>query len=172
MFHEVLIPLMNELGLLWQSDTITPAHEHFVSYLIKQKLLVNTEKLQVLKQTKFDKVFVLSLPMNEIHELGLMYLNYEILLNGYKTIYLGESMPIENLKDLKKHFDSIIFVSYMTVQPERDSVNEYVAKMSAELIDENTELWYIGRMTEFVKKEELSDKISIFNSISDLVEKI
>ncbi|MDI1305552.1 MAG: MerR family transcriptional regulator [bacterium] len=171
-FHEVFIPLMNELGLLWQSDTITPAHEHFVSYLIKQKLLVNTEKLQVLKQTKFDKVFVLSLPMNEIHELGLMYLNYEILLNGYKTIYLGESMPIENLKDLKKHFDSIVFVSYMTVQPERDSVNEYVAKMSEELIDANTELWYIGRMTEFVKKDELSDKISIFNSISELVEKI
>ena len=171
-FHEVFIPLMNELGLLWQSDTITPAHEHFVSYLIKQKLLVNTEKLQVLKQTKFDKDFVLSLPMNEIHELGLMYLNYEILLNGYKTIYLGESMPIENLKDLKKHFDSIVFVSYMTVQPERDSVNEYVAKMSVELVDENTELWYIGRMTEFVRKEELSDKISIFNSISELVEKI
>jgi hypothetical protein len=60
----------------------------------------------------------------------------------------------------------------MTVQPERDSVNEYVAKMSEELIDANTELWYIGRMTEFVKKEELSDKISIFNSISELVEKI
>jgi MerR family transcriptional regulator, light-induced transcriptional regulator len=48
---------------------------------------VNTEKLQILKPTKTDKVFVLSLPMNEIHELGLMYLNYEILLNGYKTIY-------------------------------------------------------------------------------------
>jgi hypothetical protein len=60
--------------------------------------LVNTEKLQVLKQTKLDRIFVLSLPMNEIHELGLMYLNYEILLHGYKTIYLGESMPIENLK--------------------------------------------------------------------------
>jgi hypothetical protein len=52
----------------------------------------------VLKQTKLDRIFVLSLPMNEIHELGLMYLNYEILLHGYKTIYLGESMPIENLK--------------------------------------------------------------------------
>ena len=79
-FHQVFIPLMNELGLLWQSDTITPAHEHFISYLIKQKLLINTEKLQILKQTKLDKVFVLSLPMNEIHELGLMYLNYEILI--------------------------------------------------------------------------------------------
>ncbi|SEF81149.1 MerR family transcriptional regulator [Flavobacterium urumqiense] len=171
-FHQVFIPLMNELGLLWQSDTITPAHEHFVSYLIKQKLLVNTEKLQVLKQTKFDKVFVLSLPMNEIHELGLMYLNYEILLNGYKTIYLGESMPIENLKDLKKHFDSIVFVSYMTVQPERDYVHEYVTKMSDELLDDTTELWFTGRLVEFIKKEELSDKISIFNSISELVDKI
>jgi DNA-binding transcriptional MerR regulator len=171
-FHEVFIPLMNELGLLWQSDTITPAHEHFISYLIKQKLLVNTEKLQVLKQTKLDKVFVLSLPMNEIHELGLMYLHYEILLHGYKAIYLGESMPIENLKDLKKHFDSIVFVSYMTVQPERPIVNEYVEKMAEELLDESTQLWYLGRLTEFINREGLSPNISIFDSITDLVKKL
>ena len=169
-FHQVFIPLMNELGLLWQSDTITPAHEHFISYLIKQKLSVNTEKLQALKQTKLDRIFVLSLPMNEIHELGLMYLNYEILLHGYKTIYLGESMPIENLKDLKKHFSSIVFVSYMTVQPERDVVDSYVQKMSEELLDDSTELWYIGRMVEFVKKEKLTQGITIFNSINELVD--
>lgn len=171
-FHQVFIPLMNELGLLWQSDTITPAHEHFITYLIKLKLLVNTEKLQVLKQTKTDKVFVLSLPMNEIHELGLMYLHYEILLNGYKSIYLGESMPIENLKDLKKHYNSIVFVSYLTVQPERDNLDDYIQKMSAELEDEQTELWYLGRLVEFIDKETLSDKVSIFTSISELVTKI
>ncbi|WP_269685392.1 MerR family transcriptional regulator [Flavobacterium lacustre] len=168
-FHQVFIPLMNELGLLWQSDTITPAHEHFISYLIKQKLLVNTEKLQVLKQTKNDKVFVLSLPMNEIHELGLMYLHYEILLNGYKSIYLGESMPIENLKDLKRHYDAIVFVSYLTVQPERDSIDTYINEMTSQLVDENTELWFTGRQVEFIQKENLSDKISIFTSISELV---
>lgn len=171
-FHQVFIPLMNELGLLWQSDTITPAHEHFITYLIKQKLLVNTEKLQVLKQTKTDKVFVLSLPMNEIHELGLMYLHYEILLNGYKSIYLGESMPIENLKDLKKHFDSIVFISYLTVQPERDILDDYIQRMSDELSDEHTELWYLGRLVEFIDRETLSDKVLIFNSISELVTKI
>ena len=171
-FHQVFIPLMNELGLLWQSDTITPAHEHFITYLIKLKLLVNTEKLQVLKQTKTDKVFVLSLPMNEIHELGLMYLHYEILLNGYKSIYLGESMPIENLKDLKKHFNSIVFISYLTVQPERDNLDDYIQKMSEELEDEQTELWYLGRLVEFIDRETLSDKVSIFTSISELVTKI
>ena len=171
-FYQVFIPLMNELGLLWQSKTISPAQEHFISYLIKQKLLVNTEKLQILKPIKTDKVFVLSLPMNEIHELGLMYLNYEILLHGYKTIYLGESMPIDNLKDLKKHFDDIVFISYLTVQPERDTINEYVGKMEYQLLDDTTELWYIGRMVKFINASNKSDKTSIFHSINELVEHI
>ena len=171
-FYDVFIPLMTEMGLLWQSETISPAHEHFISYLIKQKLLINTEKLQVLKPTKTDKVFVLSLPMNEVHELGLMYLNYETLLHGYKTIYLGESMPIEDLTDLKKHFKSIVFVSYLTVQPDKDSVNDYIKRMIEALMDENTELWYVGRMTEFIKKDGLSDSVKVFNSITDLIEHI
>lgn len=171
-FHQVFIPLLEELGLLWQTDTITPAHEHFISYLIKQKVLVNTEKLQTEKPTKLDKVFVLSLPMNEIHELGLMYLNYEILLSGYKTVYLGESMPIDNLKDLKKHFESIVFVSYLTVQPERNVINEYIAQMTDELLDDTTELWYTGWLTQFIDKENLSDRIVVFNSMAELIEKI
>ena len=171
-FHQVFIPLLDELGLLWQSDTITPAHEHFISYLIKQKVLVNTEKLQVLKPTNTDKIFVLSLPMNEIHELGLMYLNYEILLQGYNTVFLGESMPINNLKDLKKHFNSIVFISYMTVQPERDMLDSYIQKMTVELLDDTTEVWFIGRLVEFIKKEGLSDRITIFSSITELVDQI
>jgi DNA-binding transcriptional MerR regulator len=171
-FHQVFIPLLEELGLLWQTDTITPAHEHFISYLIKQKVLVNTEKLQTEKRTKLDKVFVLSLPMNEIHELGLMYLNYEILSSGYKSIYLGESMPIDNLKDLKKHFDSLVFVSYLTVQPERSAINEYVAQMSDQLLDDRTELWYTGWLTQFIDTENLSERVVVFNSIAELVEKI
>ncbi|PKH68113.1 MerR family transcriptional regulator [Flavobacterium sp. ALD4] len=171
-FHQVFIPLLEELGLLWQTDTITPAHEHFVSYLIKQKILVNTEKLQSVKPTKLDKVFVLSLPMNEIHELGLMYLNYEILSSGYKSLYLGESMPIDNLKDLKKHFDSIVFVSYLTVQPERSEINEYIVQMSDQLLDDRTELWYMGWLTQFIDAENLSDRVVVFNSIAELAEKI
>jgi DNA-binding transcriptional MerR regulator len=118
-FYEVFIPLMEEIGFLWQSDTISPAHEHFISYLIKLKLLVNTESIQKQEPTKTDKVFVLYLPMNEVHELGVMYLNYEILSSGYKTIYLGESVPTSSLMDLKKYFDNITYVCYMTVEPEK-----------------------------------------------------
>ena len=168
-FFEVIIPLMNEIGLLWQTDTITPAQEHFISYLIKQKLLINTEKLQIIEPTKEDKVFILFLPMNEIHELGLMYLNYEILNKGYKTIYLGESVPIDSLIDLKNHFDNITFVSYMTVEPNKEEVTNYVNDITTKALDETSNLWLIGRMVQYVEKKNLSNQVSIFQSIEELV---
>ena len=168
-FYEVVIPLMNEIGLLWQSGTISPAQEHFISFLIKQKLLINTEKVQILEPTRQDKIFVLYLPENEIHELGLMYLNYEILLNGYKTIYLGESVPIDSLMDMKKYFDNIVYISYLTVQPTKDAINDYLKEITTKIIDANSQIWFLGRMTEFIDTKDLPDTISVFNSISDLV---
>jgi len=171
-FFEVFIPLMEEIGFLWQAETITPAHEHFISYLIKLKLLTNTEKIQSIQPTKEGRLFVLYLPMNEIHELGLMYLNYEILLSGYKTIYLGESVPIESLKDLKKYFDNITYVCYMTVEPEKAYVNNYIKELKEEILDNTSELWLMGRMTEHVDQKVLNNTIRMFKSIDELVENI
>ena len=169
-FHEVFIPLMNEIGLLWQTDTISPSHEHFITYLIKQKVLVNTEKIQRLDPTNDSRTFVLYLPSNEIHELGLMYLNYEILLEGYKTIYLGESIPIESLMDVKKYFNNITFLSYLTVEPNKDEINNYVLALNKEILnDESSELWLIGRMVAEIETKNISDKTNVFHSITDLV---
>lgn len=168
-FYTVFIPLMQELGFLWQTETITPAHEHFITYLIKQKLLINTEKVQILEPTKTDKVFVLFLPLNEIHELGLMYLNYEILLNGYQTIYLGESIPISSLMDLKNSFEKITFLSYLTVEPNQEEVNDYINELQANLLDNTKhEILLLGRMTEFIEHKTKFQNIHIFNSIEEL----
>jgi len=168
-FFEVFIPLMQEIGLLWQTDTITPAHEHFIIYLIKQKLLVQTEKIQVKEAVYNDKVFVLYLPMNEIHELGLMYLNYEIISFGYKTIFLGESVPTESLKNILSYFDNPVFLTYMTVEPDKDSINDYLKEVHNEVLSVNdSKLWAVGKNTEFIDKEQHPNVI-VFNSISEIV---
>lgn len=171
-FHQVFIPLMEEIGLLWQTDTITPAHEHFISSLILKKILVNIEKVEEIKPINTDKVFVLSLPFNEIHSLGLVYLNYEIVSKGYKVVYLGESLPLDNLKDLKKHFNSIVFLSYFSTQPDREYVNEYVKAMGEALLGEGSQIWLIGKMTQFIDCNPLPTDVKVFNSILDLTENI
>jgi MerR family transcriptional regulator, light-induced transcriptional regulator len=171
-FFEVFIPLLNEIGLLWQAGTISAAQEHFITFLIKQKLLINTEKLQILEPIRNDRVFVLYLPENEIHELGLMYLNYEILLNGYKSIYLGESVPIESLKIMKSYFDNITYIMYATVQPTHHLINEYIQTFTNEVLEESSQFWIIGRMTESIAPKYINAKTTIFKSITELINEL
>jgi DNA-binding transcriptional MerR regulator len=171
-FYEVLLPLIEEVGLLWQTDTITPAHEHFISYLIKQKILSNTENVQAKAPIHTDKVFILYLPLNEIHELGLMYINYEILNHGYQSIFLGESVPIECLKEMKNHFGNVTYICYATVEPNPNEINNYIKQLTKEVLEETSNLWVIGRMIENVDPKLISEKISTFSSIKTLVNNI
>ena len=145
-----------------------------VTFLIKQKLLIQTEQLQIRKPTKTDKVFVLSLPMNEIHELGLLYLNYEILRKGYKTIFLGESVPIADLNDIKRYFSNITFVSYMTIEPTKEEVNNYIIKFKTKILnDDTTEFWILGRMAKHIEKQSLNtSKIKIYHSITEACQEL
>ncbi|WP_420845216.1 cobalamin B12-binding domain-containing protein [Maribacter litopenaei] len=172
-FKEVFIPLLNEIGLLWQTDTISPAHEHFITSLIKQKILVNTERIQHQKPIKDNKVFVSFLPENEIHDIGLLYLNYEILLKGYKVIYLGQTIPIESLVDLKKYFDNIYFLSYFTVKPDKSGINDYISDFEKFLEDyANPNLWILGRQTQYLEKPNLPKFLKIFTSIEEVVQNL
>ncbi len=167
-FNDVFIPLLKEIGLLWQTDTISPAHEHFVTNLIKQKLLLNIEKNQYSKPTKNNKAFVLFLPENEIHELGLLYINYEILLHGYKAIYLGPSIPLDNLPNMLSFHENTIFVSYFTIRPEKDNITKYVQDFNTILCKEKTsEFWMLGKQTIHIPKNSAPNH-RYFDSISAL----
>lgn len=123
-YNNAFIPLLKEIGFLWQIGTISPAHEQFVSTLVKQKLYINIEKLQHEKPQKEDKVFVLFLPDEEVHDIGLFYINYELLLYGYKVIFLGQSLPKKDLHLFTSVYSKTVFISYFTVKP--DDIEKYI----------------------------------------------
>lgn len=165
-FKNIFIPFLNEIGLLWQVNSITPAHEHFITNLIKQKIFINIERLQLSSPTNFDKVFVLYLPMNEIHELGLLYLHFELLLHGYQSVYLGQSVPVSNLNDVQKVYDSICFVSYLTAEPSKITVSEYIENVTDTVLKgSQDELWLMGRKVIGVDIKETNEKIKLIGSI-------
>jgi len=170
-FQKVFIPLLNEIGVLWQVNSITPAHEHFITNLIKQKIFINIGRLQLSSPTNFDKTFVLYLPMNEIHELGLLYLHFELLLHGYQSVYLGQSVPVANLNDVQKVYNPICFISYLTVEPSKISLQEYVDKVKNEVLkDTRSELWLVGRKIMETPNIEVDEKmIKLFSSINDIL---
>lgn len=172
-FINIFIPLLNEVGLLWQTGTITPAHEHFICYLVKQKLSGNIEKKQTQAPQKNDKVFVLYLPENELNEFALMYLHYEILHHGYQTVYLGKSIALENLKDMTRYFSNIVFVTYSTISPDEDSIGKYVSDMYNTILEtSDSEFWILGKMTNALNKELLPPKTFAFHSFEEAVNKL
>ncbi|MDY7394263.1 MerR family transcriptional regulator [Aureibaculum sp. 2210JD6-5] len=170
-FLEVFIPLLDHIGFLWQSKSIRPIHEHFISNLIMQKLYTNIERNQVSNFTENDKTFVLFLPMNEIHELGLLFLHYELTLRGYHSIYLGQNIAIEAIEDLKLLYNNIHFISYFTVEPSENTIDDYLEKIHDDLIkNTNNNFWFLGKRAADYDKEIPYPKIQAISSLKKVLE--
>ena len=93
---KVIYPFFNRVGLLWQLNSINPSHEHYVSNIIRQKLIVAIDGLSGNIRSN-SKTFLLFLSEGELHELGLLFYNYLILKAGHRVMYLGQSVPLENV---------------------------------------------------------------------------
>ena len=170
-FKDVFIPFLEHIGLLWHTDTLIPAYEHFVSNLITQKIQINTEKITS-NTSNTAKTYVLYLPENEIHELGLLYLNYELNLRGNNTIYLGQSLPFDNLNYFLRSKNKYCFITYMTIMPYDSKVKEYFKEADALLNDSEAQFIAIGRKTDLVKNLNFKSNIKLYKSVSDLLKEL
>lgn len=94
-FSDYIIPFLDRIGIMWQVGTINPAQEHFISILIRQKLIVATDKLRSLADSK--ETVMLFLPEHEWHEIGLLFYNYTLRAKNIRTIYLGQSVPYDSI---------------------------------------------------------------------------
>lgn len=108
---KIVYPFLKKIGVLWQTGNISPAHEHFISNIVRQKIIVAIDALPAPDENQ-DKL-LLYLPDGELHELGLLFFHYIAKKNGLKTIYLGQSVPYEDLLAVDKvHNPDFIFTSY------------------------------------------------------------
>ncbi|GHA54445.1 MerR family transcriptional regulator [Pontibacter akesuensis] len=127
--QDVVYPFLNKIGILWQTGNITPAHEHFVSNLIRQKLLVAIDGQPARWKDNAD-TFILYLPENELHELALLYMNYILRANRQRVIYLGQNLPFKDLELTHEQFKTAHICTAFTTSPERDQVQGYINKLS------------------------------------------
>ena len=171
-FFNIFVPLMSELGILWQTGAICPSHEHFVTSLIKQKIYVQTEKIQNKKSVdESSPKFVVFLPENEIHELSILYLNYLILSKGFYTIFLGQSIPIKSLKTLLSQNKVLHFITYITVQPSRSDISNYIKLFYENIIKgKKNKLSIFGPQAKSLKSHQLPENIFVFKDHETFVE--
>ncbi|MDG1348437.1 MAG: B12-binding domain-containing protein, partial [Flavobacteriales bacterium] len=108
-YQHVLLPVLSRIGVLWINDKISAPQEHFLSELIKTKIYKEIEKNGYKKLPKEN--WLLFLPKNELHDIGILFAYLILKMNGYNVIYLGQNLPhslLLYLKD-KNKIDNILF---------------------------------------------------------------
>jgi MerR family transcriptional regulator, light-induced transcriptional regulator len=116
---DVIYPFLNRIGILWQTGNITPAQEHFVSNLVRQKLIVAIDSLP--RAPKNSKRAMLFLPEHELHEIGLLYCHYVLKKEGLHVIYLGQMVPYDDLKSVAlTHKPDIFVTSFISERPPKE----------------------------------------------------
>jgi len=117
---DVVYPFLTRIGIMWQTGAVNPAQEHFITNLIRQKVLVAIDGISIVSTEKTRK-FVLYLPDGELHELGLLFAYYLLKARNHQVLYLGQSMPLHDLftvlEIIKPHYTLGIF--NINISPEK-----------------------------------------------------
>jgi len=131
---ELIYPFLEKIGILWQTGNINPAHEHFISNLIRQKILVAIDGLPVASNPP-EKSFALFLQEGELHEIGLLFYNYLIRKEGFSTFYLGQSVPMNDLFAVLEAKPSKYLVTAIVSPQHEDILKQNIDALAAKFKD-------------------------------------
>ncbi len=166
-YLKVIYPMLVRIGLMWASDVLPSAQEHFISNVIRQKLFTAIDSLPPAKPD--SDAWLLFLPENEFHEIGLLIANYLIRLSGRKAIYLGGNVPLQSLADAAKHTSPrnlLLFLVHNDLPEDRDEyLNELSSRFSGKKI-------FVGGKHQLINHLKIKKNIYWLQSVEDLEQQL
>lgn len=168
-FLNVFIPLFERIGMLWQTKSIKSAHEYFISNLVRQKIYVEIENLNSSVSQDENNLHVILLPLNEIHDLGSLFLHHQLSSWGKKVVYLGPNVSETSLSALSDlQVGRKTFFVYGTIYPIADHIPEFVDNITKVLKAED-KLVLAGRKAIEIRDTcKLDPRITVLESLLDL----
>ena len=162
---QLFYPFLINTGLMWRIDKTTPAQEHFVSNLIRSKLIAATDDLGPIINK--EKRMVLFLPPAEWHDVGLLFANYILKVHGWQTYYLGQNVPYDNLQKVSSAVQpNALFCFFITPKP-KEEIEQELAQLAQSVGDTNI---YISGNRELLQQIVLpSTNIKILKDIDGLL---
>ena len=96
----VIYPFLERLSLLWLTGSVSPMQEHFMSNLLRQKVIAAIDKEPLVSPKERDsKRFMIFLPEGERQELSLLFMYFLLKTRRHQVIYLGSEIGIDELRD-------------------------------------------------------------------------
>ena len=145
---QIIFPFLEKIGILWLTGHVSPAQEHLVTNIIRQKLIVGIES--TISPVRLDKTCLLFLPEGEHHELGLLFMYYLLKSRGARIIYLGANVPVKDAQYvIKSKKPDLVFV-HLTATAANFNFDKFLQNIH--LYFENTRTIISGQLTQQYKK--------------------
>lgn len=122
-FLELIYPFLNLVGGLWITNKAIPAQEHFISNLIRQKIMAGIDALP--NPSVDAKRILLFLLEGESHEIGLLLAYYITKNMGWKVYYLGQNVPLRNMDEIIKIAEPDLMMT-MFIAPRPKKTNLFI----------------------------------------------
>jgi len=160
----LIYPFFDKVGVLWQTGHIIPAHEHFISNLIRQKLIVAIDSIKQ-NPSETKSTALLFLPEGEYHEFGLLFYYYLLKKRNYKVFYMGQSVPHEDILQVAETIrPSLIMTAYISSFVQNDFI-AYTRKLSESF--PHQQILISGKLASEILSE-TPPNISVLKVIHDL----
>lgn len=130
----IIYPFLSKIGIMWMTDSINPAQEHFISHLIRQKLIVAIDGQYPSVEANAKK-YMMFLPENELHELSLLFANFLVRARNCKSIYLGQNMPFHDLTVAYDLYKPDYLLTIVTSRDAKISPTDYLNNLSDKFPD-------------------------------------
>lgn len=166
-FFKIISPLLNRIGILWQTNSIIPAQEHFIFNFFRQTIIYETGKFKQPKAGSPRGIFFL--PEGELHEFSLLFYNYLARKHDHNTVYLGQSVPISDISLISKNFKFDYYFTATILHKEFTALSGFINYFN--YMPGEAKLFITGSQArKFCQKQ--SDRIRIISSPKKFLKEI
>jgi len=161
---DIIHPFLIHIGVLWQTGSVNPAQEHFITNLIRQKLYVAIDGQRIVKHPNAKK-FILFLPEGELHEISLLFANFVLKSKGHIVTYLGQSLPMSEVIAISGLKNPDYIFTIITSTPHQENAIQYIKTLSEALPSQTLHVTGYQILTQ---KFDPPSNVQVLNKMTDL----
>jgi len=160
---QLIYPFFRRIGILWLTGNIDPSQEHFISNIVRSKIIVATDMLPESRNTAKEN-FILYLPDGQWHEMGLLMCSYLIKKNGFSDVYLGSSLPLESVLNLGEVLRFSHIVTTTSISKAKDEVQKDLDILAEKYFDKTI---FVGGLEDKMPSEDLPENVRFMNNLEE-----
>jgi DNA-binding transcriptional MerR regulator/methylmalonyl-CoA mutase cobalamin-binding subunit len=129
LLDELYLPILQEVGHLWESGDVSTVQEHFVSAWCREQILAMARSLE--PGAPSSPEVICATPAGEHHEFGLLGVAFRLANRGFRLLYLGADVPTDQLLALVHERKPALVAISVVLERDGFDIESFASRVAA-----------------------------------------